>query len=138
MRIRSVFSILTSVNNGNDNHNKQASYFIFSPFEAIFASSKFYKVARIYWVVASGANCLIEYIWTYLTMWTYLLVNNIAEFMSEIVFLLSFNLFIIIHHHLKWFQISFGSLIFRQNVADKNIKRLKLKKNFKPIEYLPK
>ena len=54
MRIRSVFSILTSVNNGNDNHNKQASYFIFSPFEAIFASSKFYKVARIYWVVALG------------------------------------------------------------------------------------
>ena len=55
MRIRSVFSILTSVNNGNDNHNKQASYFIFSPFEAIFASSKFYKVAKIYWAfVALG------------------------------------------------------------------------------------
>ncbi len=32
----------------------QASYFIFSPFEAIFASSKFYKVARIYWAVALG------------------------------------------------------------------------------------
>ena len=90
MRIRSVFSILTSVNNGNDNHNKQASYFIFSPFEAIFASSKFYKVARIYWVVASGKRSLIEYyIWTYLTMWTYLLENNISEFIFEIVFLLS-------------------------------------------------
>ena len=57
MRIRSVL-ILNSHQrtspNGNDNHNKQASCFIFSPFEAIFASSKFYKVARIYWVVASG------------------------------------------------------------------------------------
>ena len=57
MRIRSVL-ILNSHQrtspNGNDNHNKQASCFIFSPFEAIFASSKFYKVARIYWVVASS------------------------------------------------------------------------------------
>ena len=107
MRIRSVFSILTSVNNGNDNHNKQASYFIFSPFEAIFASSKFYKVARIYWVVALGKlshrvhldlfnhvnlfTCK-QYCWIH--VW-----NRILAFIQS---------FILIHHHLKWFQISFG------------------------------